>query len=90
MIIDGISSGRVIVRNVVRWSAPSVCAASGSAWSIVSIAREIVTSGSVEKKIACAMITFSIFPTWPVESQNTCIPSALMIGGSMKGRMPSV
>ena len=47
----------MIVRNVVRRSAPSVCAASGSARSIVSIASEIVTSGSVEKKTACAMIT---------------------------------
>ena len=49
-----------------------------------------MTRGSVEKKIACAMITFSIRPTCPVASQNTCIPSALMIGGSMNGKIPSV
>ena len=35
------------------------------------------------------MITFSIRPTCPVAFQNTCMPSALITGGSMNGRIPS-
>ena len=77
------------VLNVVRGPAPSVWAASPSERSIWSIASEIVTSGSVEKKMPWEMMTFSIRWKYPVDSQKTWAPIALMTGGNMNGRMPS-
>ena len=85
----GTSRGRVTLRNLARGVAPSVVAASPTAGSMASRPRLMVTSGTVLKNTPWAMITFSIWPTWPTRFQNTSAPTALITGGSMNGSTPS-